>query len=42
MFRIIDGKLYLNHRFAKGKFKKDVPGAIASADENWPKIPKKE
>ncbi len=40
-WRIVDGKLYLNHRFAKGKFEKDVAGAIASADRNWPEIPKK-
>ena len=39
---IHDGKLYLNHRFAKGKFRKDVPGNISRADENWPKIPKRE
>ena len=40
-WKIVDGKLYLNHRFAKGKFNKDVEGNIARADENWPKIPKK-
>lgn len=40
-WKIVDGKLYLNHRFAKGKFEKDVPGAIAAADRNWPRIPKK-
>ncbi len=39
-WKVVDGKLYLNHRFAKGKFDKDVKGAIARADENWPKISK--
>ena len=38
---IVDGKLYLNHAFAQGSFKKDVEGAIERADENWPKIEKK-
>ena len=40
-WKVVDGKLYLNHRFAKGKFNKDVKGNITRADENWPKIPKK-
>ncbi|MEZ5401437.1 MAG: YHS domain-containing (seleno)protein [Bryobacteraceae bacterium] len=40
-WKVVDGKLYLNHRLARGKFEKDVPGNIARADENWPKIPKK-
>jgi YHS domain-containing protein len=40
-WKVVNGKLYLNHPLAKGKFEKDVQGAIARADENWPKIPKK-
>ena len=35
---IVDGKLYLNHRFAKRPFDKDVPGNIKKADENWPTV----
>ncbi|MEZ5354211.1 MAG: YHS domain-containing (seleno)protein [Bryobacteraceae bacterium] len=41
-WQIVNGKLYLNHRFAKGKFDKDVPGNIEKADRNWPSIAKKE
>ena len=40
-WKIVDGKLYLNHRFATGKFDRDVSGAIAAADKNWPTIPKR-
>ena len=38
---IVDGKLYLNHRFAQGSFKRNTAEAIAKADENWPAITKK-
>ncbi|MBK9167029.1 MAG: YHS domain-containing protein [Bryobacterales bacterium] len=37
-WKIVEGKLYLNHPFAKGKFAKDVEGAIRNADANWPRI----
>ena len=37
---IVDDKLYVNHPWAKGKFKRDVEGNIAKADANWPNIPK--
>lgn len=37
---IVDGKLYLNHRLAYGKFKRNTADAIQRADENWPNIPK--
>lgn len=40
-WKIVDGKLYLNHSLAQGKWRKDIPGAIAKADQNWPKIEKK-
>ena len=40
-WKVVDGKLYLNHPLAKGKFEKDVSGAIARADANWPGIAKK-
>ncbi len=40
-WKVVDGKLYLNHRFAKGKFDKDVPGNIERADKNWPGLAKK-
>ena len=38
-WRIHDGKLYLN--YSKGVLKtwaQDVPGNIAKADTNWPKV----
>ncbi|MGI9283972.1 MAG: YHS domain-containing (seleno)protein [Pseudomonadales bacterium] len=38
-WKIVDGKLYLN--LSKGvqkKWLKDVPGNIAKADSNWPKV----
>lgn len=37
-WKVVDGKLYLNHPLAKGKFERDTPGAITRADQNWPKI----
>lgn len=38
-WNIVDGKLYLNaHDGAHKRFLADVPGTIARADENWPKI----
>lgn len=41
-WKIINGKLYLNYsRDVQQTWEKDVPGNIAKADENWPKILKK-
>ena len=37
-WKVVEGKLYLNHPLAKGKFEKDVDGAIRNANTNWPKI----
>jgi YHS domain-containing protein len=42
-FRIVDGKLYLNHDTKVQEiWLKDVPGNIARADEQWPEVAKKE
>jgi YHS domain-containing protein len=39
---VLDGKLYLNYDLdVRKEWNKDIPGFIAKADENWPKIPKK-
>jgi YHS domain-containing protein len=36
---IVDGKLYLNYdKKVMEKWKQDVPGYIAKANENWPKL----
>lgn len=38
-WRIVDNKLYLN--YSKGvqqKWEKDIPGFIAKADANWPRV----
>ncbi len=38
-WQIVDGKLYLNYdQDVKSKFNKDVPGYIAKANANWPKV----
>ncbi|MFN0170730.1 MAG: YHS domain-containing (seleno)protein [Bryobacteraceae bacterium] len=37
-WKVVDGKLYLNHPFAKGKFEKGYVEAIPRADKNWPGI----
>jgi YHS domain-containing protein len=38
-FSVVDGKLYLNYnRDVQNQWKKDVPGFIAKADRNWPKV----
>jgi YHS domain-containing protein len=38
-WRIVDGKLYLNFsRRIQGRWERDVPGHIASADANWPGV----
>ena len=36
---IVDGKLYLNYNDkVQADWEKDIPGFIAKADENWPRI----
>ncbi len=36
---IVEGKLYLNYNLeVRSKWEKDVPGNIAKADQNWPKL----
>ena len=41
-WKIVNGRLYLNYnRDVQQTWEKDVPGNIAKADENWPKILKK-
>lgn len=38
-WRIVDGKLYLNYnRAIQRRWEKDIPGNIAKADANWPKV----
>ena len=38
-WKIVDGKLYLNYnRDVQAEWVKDIPGFIAKANENWPKI----
>lgn len=39
VWRVVDGKLYLNYSEDVGKtWVKDIPGFIAKADTNWPKV----
>ena len=41
-WKIVNGKLYLNYsRDVQKKWEQDVPGHIAKAEVNWPKILKK-
>ncbi len=36
---IVDGKLYLNYSAKiKKTWEQDIPGRIARADENWPRL----
>ncbi|HHP7244452.1 MAG TPA: YHS domain-containing (seleno)protein [Elainellaceae cyanobacterium] len=36
---IVDGKLYLNYSAGvQDRWKQDIPGNIAKADENWPSV----
>jgi hypothetical protein len=36
---VVDGKLYLNYdKKVQEKWRQDVPGNIAKADQNWPKL----
>lgn len=38
-WKIVGGKLYLNYdRDVQAEWVKDIPGSIARADANWPKI----
>ncbi len=38
-WKIVDGKLYLNYNAdIQKKWEKDVPGFIAKANTNWPKV----
>ena len=39
VFKVVGGKLYLNYNQDIGaKWAKDIPGHIASANKNWPKV----
>ena len=41
VWTIVDGKLYLNYDGEVGKeWRQDIPGRIAKADKNWPKVSK--
>jgi hypothetical protein len=40
-WKVVKGKLYVNHPLAKSKWEKDPPAFIERADQNWPSIPKK-
>jgi len=38
-WRIVDGKLYLNYsKGVQGTWEQDIPGNIAKANANWPKV----
>ena len=38
-WKIVDGKLYLNYDAkVQRNWEQDVPGHIASANKNWPKV----
>ncbi len=38
-WKIVDGKLYLNYsKSVQRTWEQDIPGYIASADKNWPRI----
>ncbi len=38
-WRIVDGKLYLNYsKDIQKRWAQDIPGNIAKADANWPKV----
>jgi len=40
-FTIVDGKLYLNYnQDVRKKWAGDVPGFVAKADKNWPRVSK--
>lgn len=38
-WKVVDGKLYLNlNKKIQKRWEKDIPGYIASADQNWPGV----
>ncbi|HAH09118.1 MAG TPA: YHS domain protein [Alphaproteobacteria bacterium] len=38
-WRIVDGKLYVNYdKSVQATWEKDIPGNIAKANKNWPKV----
>ena len=38
-WKIVDGKLYLNYsKGVQAQWEGDIPGNIAAADGNWPKV----
>lgn len=38
-WRVVDGKLYLNYsKSVQERWATDIPGNIAKADRNWPKV----
>ncbi|MEM7057968.1 MAG: YHS domain-containing (seleno)protein [Pseudomonadota bacterium] len=38
-WKIVDGKLYLNYSVGiQNQWEQDIPGNIASGDQNWPKV----
>ena len=38
-WKIVDGKLYLNYsKEIQAKWEKDIPGLVARANANWPKL----
>lgn len=38
-WKIVDGKLYLNYdKSIQSRWEQDIPGYIAKADDNWPKV----
>lgn len=39
VWKVVGGKLYLNYNKDVGeKWSKDIPGHIAAADKNWPRV----
>ncbi|PYV90274.1 MAG: hypothetical protein DMG05_10945 [Acidobacteria bacterium] len=41
VWKIVNGRLYLNYNAeVGGEWRKDIPGHIARADRNWPKVSK--
>jgi hypothetical protein len=40
VYKVVDGKLYLNfNKQVQSNWLKDIPGFIAKANIEWPKIP---
>lgn len=38
-WRIVDGRLFLNYdRFVQRRWERDIPGRVARADANWPRL----